>query len=160
MKRTAARLLLVAWGMVLAGCGGDAGGEHVVTGQNFSLAIDGPPTVSNADAGHAQQLDGEGRWALEGSGFLPDGTTCARRSCTPDAFGMYESAHLGPHELSWRNETTGASGNIGNLSWFCYCERPPRWAQYAPVVLGQNRIVITQRAGAVVRQVSVLVTRQ
>jgi hypothetical protein len=146
---------------LLAGCGKSDSPEHVVTGIDFKLDIYGPETLSIADPPYYQNwLDSEGRWYLEGDGFLPPGTTCITRTCSIGGpFNSFvETAKLGQHELTWKNETTGESGIISNFYWSCYCG-PPFWSTYVPVVPGPNRIVVTLRAGSIVQQDEVLVTR-
>jgi hypothetical protein len=150
----------------LPGCGGDSGddsGEHVVTGFSYELSIDGPEIQSNTDPGYQYWLDSEGRWFLEGDGFLPPGTTCGQRTCT-DSLGYTSSAYIGQNELTWENMTTGGSGIISegskfesSLYWYCYCDAPPHWSAYIPVALGQNRIIVTQSAGGTLQQDEVLV---
>ncbi|MDT8419758.1 MAG: hypothetical protein RQ754_04950 [Desulfuromonadales bacterium] len=148
----------------LSGCGGSSSGEHVVNGfDDYRLSITGPETQSSADPDYQHWLSDEG-WYLEGDGFLPPGTTCLRRTCL-DSDGFIESAWIGEHELTWVNETTGASGIISqgskfesSLWWACYCDTPPQWSAWVPIVPGLNRIVVTQRAGGLVQQDAVDVT--
>lgn len=162
-------LMVAGFVVFLSGCGDvsdDDYGEHVVSGYNYVLSIDGPETQSNADPGYQNWLDSEGSWFLEGDGFLPPGTTCAQRTCT-DSWGYVSSAYIGQHELTWENVTTGESGIISegrkfesSLYWYCYCDSPPHWSTYVPVTLGQNRIVVTQSAGGIIQQDEVIVTRE
>lgn len=167
------RYLILSIGVyLLVGCGSDYddNDDHEVTGYNFKLSISGSETLSLSDPPYYQNwLDSEGRWYLEGDGFLPLGSTCITRTCRVQTpfWGPYESAHIGQHELTWKNETTGASGIISkgskfesHLSWLCYCERPPQWFTYVPVVPGPNRIVVTQQAGNIIQQDKVLVIRE
>lgn len=159
MKRRLKFLWTLALSLLLAGCGSGGDGKRIVEGYEFALSIDGPDAVSNADPQYRHWLDAEGRWFLEGNGFLPPNTACYSGQCR-DANGLMSSAELGPYEFVWKNETTGETGGVSNLSWFCWCSSAPRWSAYVPVVAGANRITVTQRAGAWVQQDQVLVTRQ
>ncbi|MCM5569332.1 hypothetical protein M6I34_02300 [Burkholderiaceae bacterium FT117] len=154
-RRCALALLAMS---LLAGCGG-GGGEREVSDPGYVLGIDGAEIQSSTDPQYANWLDDASRWYLSGSGFLPPGTTCGVSQCR-DQFGFMSSAYLGAYEMTWRNETTGASGRIDNLSWFCWCSNPPQWSMFVPVVPGNNLIVVTQRAGTKVQTDTVTVIVQ
>jgi hypothetical protein len=166
-SRTAILSILLS---LLAGCGVDDSPKHVVTGVDSKLSIYGPETQSIADPPYYENwIDREGRWYLEGDGFLPPGTTCYSQTCEMEPnTGASESAYIGEHKIIWENEATGESGIISegsgllesSLYWKCYCMAAPRWTARVPVVLGLNRIVVTQRAGNIVQQDVVLVTRE
>lgn len=156
-------LLALAIVAVLAGCGGSSSSEHVVKGVTYELSIAGPEAQSSAEPLYLDALNSEG-WFLEGEGFLPPGTTCARRSCQ-DSLGFVSSAYIGKHVLTWENRTTGESGVISagskfesSLYWYCYCDLPPYWSTRVPVVPGLNHIVVTQKAGSLVQQDEVYMT--
>ncbi len=152
------RRLLLGMSLVvgLSACGGDGSGYQLVGPLASVVAIDGPETQSNIDPKYVNWLDSQSRWFVEGDGFLPPGTVCARTQCK-DSLGFMSSASLGPYEMSWTNSATGQSGVIGGLSWFCYCQPAPRWSAFVPVVPGANRITVTQRAGTTVQTDEVLV---
>ena len=158
-------VLALFFSSALMACGG-GGGEQIITGFDYVLSIDGPETQSSADSAFSTYLDAQGRWFLEGDGFLPPGTTCAQTTCL-DSMGFISSAYIGLHELLWENLTTGESGVISrgsnfesHLSWACYCPTPPRWSTYVPVVPGLNHIRVTQIAGGLTQQDDVFVARE
>jgi hypothetical protein len=162
MSRVINRLLFFLL-LVLSGCGGGSS-DHTVTGFDYQLSIDGPETQSNIDPAYQYFPTSDGLWGLEGSGFLPPGTTCLGRTChqawDTNYLGFVEFAEIGKHELIWENEATGESGVISkgkgrfesSLYWACYCDAPPQWLAYIAVVPGTNRIIITQTSGSMVQQ--------
>lgn len=94
---------------------------------------------------------------LQGDGFLPPGSSCPGRCewLGPPVFGQ-----LGTYTLRWENTTSATSGEIG-LRWICNCGgSAPFWSTLVPLVPGENRIVVTERAGATQQRAEVSVTRR
>lgn len=126
-----------------AACDGGGGPEPT-----YTLKIDGPETLA---------VDTE-TVVLTGEGFVPAGSSCpggCEGPLPPPVFGQ-----LGPYTLRWENAAGALSGAI-TLAWICNCGgSAPYWISVVPLRPGDNRIVVTQRAGGVEQRDEVLVTRR
>ena len=126
-----------------AACDGGSGPEPT-----YTLKIDGPEALA---------VDTDSI-TLTGEGFVPAGSSCpggCEGPLPPPVFG-----NLGPYTLGWENAASLLSGAIA-LRWICNCGgSAPFWIAVVPLLPGDNRIVVTQRAGMVEQRDEVLVTRR
>ena len=130
-----------AWAvaLLLAGCGG---GEPAV-----ELSVDDYTTVATSLP----------MVILTGSSFVPAGSTC------PASTEYIIIGGLGPHTISYRNETLGVDGPVFDDLWACNSQggRVMHWRSN-PISLahGDNRISVTMSDPQRRSSVTVTVTRR